>query len=230
MDPGRSQSSDRHPRGRASTGRAPPLSRSPLYLQPVYEARLDDLDLDLFTRTYLPAAVAPDVLAENERSVAHQLQSFRFIDNAGTPTVLGILVLGIDPRSFIPGAYIQFLRLDGDLLTDPILDAREIGGALPDLLQRLDDLLDVNNSTTVLVPQTGTDVRHPDYPNMALQQILRNAILHRTYEGSNAPVRIHWFKAEWKYGALVDRLVRSRITTLEARDSPIIEIRTWLQR
>lgn len=27
----------------------------------------------------------------------------------------------------------------------------------------------------------------------ALQQITRNAVLHRTYEGTNAPVRIYWF-------------------------------------
>jgi ATP-dependent DNA helicase RecG len=29
---------------------------------------------------------------------------------------------------------------------------------------------------------------------VALQQIARNAVLHRMYEGTNAPVRITWFK------------------------------------
>jgi ATP-dependent DNA helicase RecG len=28
---------------------------------------------------------------------------------------------------------------------------------------------------------------------VAIQQLTRNAILHRTYEGTNAPVRINWF-------------------------------------
>jgi ATP-dependent DNA helicase RecG len=31
------------------------------------------------------------------------------------------------------------------------------------------------------------------YPSAALQQIFYNAVLHRTYEGTNAPVRVHWF-------------------------------------
>ena len=35
--------------------------------------------------------------------------------------------------------------------------------------------------------------RRPDYPLVALQQVVRNAIMHRNYEGTNAPVRITWF-------------------------------------
>ena len=31
------------------------------------------------------------------------------------------------------------------------------------------------------------------YPQTALQQILYNAVLHRTYEGTNAPVQLFWF-------------------------------------
>ena len=37
------------------------------------------------------------------------------------------------------------------------------------------------------------EVRRHDYPPAALQQIARNAVMHRTYEGTNAPVRIYWF-------------------------------------
>ena len=31
------------------------------------------------------------------------------------------------------------------------------------------------------------------YPWAALQQLVRNAVMHRTYEATNAPVRITWF-------------------------------------
>ena len=37
------------------------------------------------------------------------------------------------------------------------------------------------------------EIREPDYPIVALQQLARNGVLHRTYEGTNAPVRINWF-------------------------------------
>ncbi len=32
-----------------------------------------------------------------------------------------------------------------------------------------------------------------DYPLAALQQLGRNAIMHRAYEGTNAPVHVYWF-------------------------------------
>jgi ATP-dependent DNA helicase RecG len=35
--------------------------------------------------------------------------------------------------------------------------------------------------------------RIPDYPVVAFQQIARNAILHRNYDGTHAPVRVYWF-------------------------------------
>lgn len=37
------------------------------------------------------------------------------------------------------------------------------------------------------------EIQRPDYPIVALQQISRNAIMHRAYEGTNAPVRVHWY-------------------------------------
>jgi len=42
-------------------------------------ASLDDLDTDLFQRDYLPAAVSPEVLAENQRTLGQQLSSLRFL-------------------------------------------------------------------------------------------------------------------------------------------------------
>jgi ATP-dependent DNA helicase RecG len=38
-----------------------------------------------------------------------------------------------------------------------------------------------------------TELRSSPYPLSALQQLTRNAVMHRTYEGTNAPVRVYWF-------------------------------------
>lgn len=167
----------------------------PFDLQPLTSASLDDLDLEIFRRVYLPSSLANDVLQENQRSVEQQLKSMRFttIDLLTKPTILGVLVIGNDPRQFVPCSYIQFLRIDGTELTDPIKDQKEIGGALPDLLRMLDEIFQVNISVATDITAQPIELQQPDYPIVALQQLGRNAVMHRTYEGTNAPVRITWF-------------------------------------
>ena len=103
-------------------------------------------------------------------------------------------MLGKTPADFVPGAYVQFLRIDGTELIDSITDQKEIHGPLPDLLRRLDDVLSANISTATNLVDGPTEVRHPDYPMVALQQVVRNAVLHRDYETTNSPVRVTWFK------------------------------------
>jgi ATP-dependent DNA helicase RecG len=170
----------------------------PFDIHPISLATLDDFDLDIFRRVYLPNAISPDVLAENQRTIEQQLASLRFVtreESESVPTVLGILTIGKDPRNFLPGAYIQFLRIDGTELGDPIKDQKEIDGPLPDLLRRLDEVLELNISTATDIVNGPTELKSPDYPLAALQQLARNSILHReyNYQITNTPVRIYWF-------------------------------------
>jgi len=164
----------------------------PFDLRPVPSATIGDLDMDLFRRTYLPASVAPEVLAENQRTEEQQLASLRMARD-GVPTALGVLVLAKDPRAFLPGAYVQFLRLDGTGLADPVRDAAAISGPLSELIRALEEKLVAHIETARDFASTPMDIARPEYPLVALQQLVRNAILHRTYEGTNAPVRIGWF-------------------------------------
>ena len=103
-------------------------------------------------------------------------------------------MLAKDPRQFVPGAYIQFLRIGGtDAVGDPILDEKDIGGPLGDLLRVMEEILVAHISVATNITAQPVEVRIPDYPIVALQQLARNAVLHRTYEGTNAPVRVTWF-------------------------------------
>jgi len=167
----------------------------PFDLHEVPSASLDDLDLELFRRVYLPSALPPDVIEQNTRTTEQQLASCRFSTMGAPPlpSVLGILVLGKDPTYFLPGSYVQFLRIDGKELTDPIKDQKPLDGPMPDLLRSLDEILQINISIATDFASQATEQRSPDYPLIALQQLGRNAVLHRTYEGTNAPVRITWY-------------------------------------
>jgi ATP-dependent DNA helicase RecG len=154
---------------------------------------LDDLDLELFRSTYLPAAVSPETLAENERSVEEQLVSLRLLDPAADPTALGILLLGYDPSGWLPGAYVQFVRYEGDDEGSSVQDHEEFRGNLIDQLDALERLLPANIHTAILELGGLRQGDAPDYPLPALRELVVNALMHRNYETSNAPVRILWF-------------------------------------
>ncbi|MBN2055104.1 hypothetical protein JW905_09285 [bacterium] len=164
-------------------------------LRPFVSANINVLDELLFRRVYPPAAVAPDVLEQNQRSLEDQLLAAKFIHPGETrhPTILGILSIGKSPLDWIPGAYVQFLRIDGTRMGDPIKDAKEISGPLPNLMSELEDVIRTNIATAHEFIVAAREVTSPDYPVAALQQIVRNAILHRSYENTNAPVRMYWF-------------------------------------
>lgn len=163
---------------------------------PIQGCPLDELNRVVFENEYLPAAVAADVLATNARSYEERLASTGMIASVAdpTPTVVGVLSIGKSPRTWVPCAYVQFVRVRGTRIGDAIADEQEIDGTLDLVLRRLDDK--IRATLTVAVDFTSgstTEVRSTPYPLTALQQLTRNAVMHRTYEGTNAPVRIYWF-------------------------------------
>ncbi len=156
-------------------------------------ASLDDLDLDFMRGHYLPNAIAPEILEENSRPPAQQWRSLRLVEADGRPTWGAILAFGRDPQAFLPGAYVQFLRLDSTEITGPIRDQKILTGRLDDVVRQLDELLNLNISVRTEVAGAPRERRQPEYPVDALRQLARNAVMHRSYEGTNAPIRIHWF-------------------------------------
>lgn len=112
----------------------------PFDQRPISGAQLDELDLRFFAEGYLPNAVDPGVLRENGRSLPEQLAALHLASPDGVPNVTGMLILGRDPTTYLPGAYVQFLQIDGVELTDPIIDRKELSGPLPTVLRRMDEI------------------------------------------------------------------------------------------
>jgi len=167
----------------------------PFDAQPAPSASLADLNQLLFEQEYLANAFAPDILAANGRNYKQRLAACKMIASADqpTPTVLGLLAIGKSPRDWLPGAYIQFLRINGTQLSDPVVDEMTIDGPLSQLLRRLDEKLDAANAVAIEIAAQTLETRSSSYPRVALQQLARNAVMHRAYEGTNAPIRIYWF-------------------------------------
>jgi ATP-dependent DNA helicase RecG len=165
----------------------------PFDQRPVSGVSLDDLDLAYFQREFLASAVSAEVLRENGRSVPEQLAALHLASPDGVITVAGLLLLGFNPTTWIKGAYVQFLRIDGKELTDPIVDRKELAGPLPQVLRQMDEITSAHIRVATTVVGGMVEQRSPDYPIAAMQQLLRNAVIHRNYETSNAPVQWYWF-------------------------------------
>lgn len=167
----------------------------PFDIYPVPSAKITDLSRVIFEEEYLPAAFAQDVLDANSRTYEERLASCKMIvsPDEPVPTVLGILALGRHPQDFLPGAYVQFLRIDGLGLADPVIDEQMIGGPMIEMVRRAEEKLAAHNRIAVEIISSPTHRKDWLYPPSALQQILYNAVLHRTYEATNAPARVYWF-------------------------------------
>ena len=167
----------------------------PFDLFPIPNAGISDLSKVLFENEYLPQAFSPEILLENNRSYEEKLASCKMVSSVdeATPTLLGLLSIGKCPQDYIPGARIQFLRIDGVELSDRIADEELIGGAIVEMLRRADEKIKAHNRVAVDITSDATHDINQHYPITAIRQILYNAIQHRTYENTNAPVRIYWY-------------------------------------
>ena len=162
-------------------------------------AGLEDLSVASFEE-YLPLAVSADTLAKNSREVTHKMQSLGFMTQSEDATNAGILCFGRKPADWLGGAYIQFVRFDGTDRSAPIKSHREIRGTLLNQVSLAEGLLE-SNITTPAIIGAPRRVDFPDYPFEALRQLMHNAILHRNYEGTNAPVKCDWFSDHVEIGS-----------------------------
>lgn len=171
------------------------FAAAPFDARPSWTAQRQELDVRLFQNTYLPAFGASETAEEaGGRPVEEDLARLRLITPGGVPTNLGLLAVGADPSAHVPGAYVQFIRYQGVDLDAPVADQHELRGNLVATATRLSALLSANLRSR-LTDGEGLfqEETLPDYPLEALRETCMNAIMHRDYESSHAPVRIAWF-------------------------------------
>ena len=156
-------------------------------------ASFADLNLERFSKEYLAQAVSRDVLATDQRPVKDQLRALRLLSSSGDPNLASVLALCDDPRQFVPGAYIQFVRYSGTEITDPIADEKEVSGPLAEMLLEIDDVAKSHITQSVEFAGRPREMAEPRYAFPAIQQLVRNAVMHRNYESSNSPIRMYWF-------------------------------------
>ncbi|MCL2499440.1 MAG: putative DNA binding domain-containing protein [Defluviitaleaceae bacterium] len=167
----------------------------PYDLYPVPTATITDLSRALFEDIFLPGAFAPEILDENNRTYEERLASCMMIVSPEdtTPTVHGLLAIGKTPQTHIPGAYIQFIRMDGNELSNDVIDEATISGPIPNMMTHINHVISAHNRRAFDITSAPTHKITETYPISAIQQIIYNAVMHRTYERTNAPVHFHWY-------------------------------------
>lgn len=164
-------------------------------LLPVREATLNDLIIELFKTNYLPLAIDKDIIKENKRTIEEQLSSLRFYDIKNRcPTNAGILMFGIDPVFYLPGAYIQYIKLREEDDVDNVEYEKRFSGALITLLPQIDEFIKSNIiKEKPLKRNSFQEEIILNYPYWALRELIMNAIMHRNYN-SNAPVYVYEYE------------------------------------
>jgi ATP-dependent DNA helicase RecG len=192
--------------------------------RPCAEAALDELALGQFD-AYRREAVDPETISANHRSVEQQLASLRLYDpERASPTHAGILLFGKNPRFFLPGAYVQYLKLPGMDLTDLPEDQAEVSGDLHSVLRELEGRLKLLIQTSMRPVSSLEEKLLPNYPEWALRELLMNAVMHRNYD-SNTPIRFYAFSDHIEIqspGGLYGEATPENFPTRNSYRNPII--------
>ena len=157
-------------------------------------ATLEDVDTESIIRNYLPLAIDGEVLRSDKRPLKEQLASLRLFNfQWDCPTYAALIMFGKNPRFFMPGAYIQYVRFKGHDNGGEILNERRFEGGLFKVLLELENF--VRDGIITKRPVTVSILREKNvfnYPFKALRELLMNALMHRDYQ-SNMPTRLYQY-------------------------------------
>lgn len=164
-------------------------------VQPCREATLDDIDTDYIRTLYLPEAIDSEVLQDDHRSLKEQMASLRLYNTRfDCPTMAAIILFGNNPRYFMPGAYVQFVRFAGKTRADEVVNERVFKGGLFQMLPRLESFaIDAVVNQRPVAVSMFREKTVTNYPQAALRELLMNACMHRDYQ-SNTPIRFYQYE------------------------------------
>jgi ATP-dependent DNA helicase RecG len=175
-----------------------PDRNQPFDLRAMADAGLEDLDTRRLRDLY-DAARLGDLDAETfppfEQWLS-QRQMVRLVGGQWRPNPAAILLHGVSPQSWFPGAMIEFVRYKGTDVDCEVATRKTIVGTLADQLDAVWAQLSAHLESAPVRPGPSTDIREPylpRYPLDALKELARNLVQHRLYEGTHAPGRIEWY-------------------------------------
>ena len=159
---------------------------------PCLGTNINDLDVSIIRKEFLPKSVTEDILDEDKRDITEQLASLGLYDLCyNCPTNGAIVLFGKNPERYIHGAYIQYVRFKGKDRAGDILNEHKFSGNLCKILPKIDAFVETSISQKRPIPVSVLrEETVSKYPYWATRELLMNAIMHRDYEG-NAPIQFY---------------------------------------
>jgi ATP-dependent DNA helicase RecG len=174
---------------------------------PVRSAAFGDLDLPRF-REYLarrspgariPEGVSSSVLLRNAGFAAPRDEG----SDSLAPTVGAVLLFGRAPQRFLPLACVELVRFTGDTpgAAQSALGAADretVAGTLPEQLTGSLDFIRRHMRVGTHVAGFGREDL-PEYPVEAVRELLLNALIHRDYAQTGAPIQVRMYYDRWQF-------------------------------
>ena len=162
--------------------------------RPCRDAKIEDIDTETIIREYMPKAIDSSVLAVDHRPLKEQLAALHLFNTQwDCPTYAALIMFGHNPRYFMPGAYIQFVRFQGNTNGGKILNERRFEGCLYKMLPELENF--VRDGIITKRPVLVSILREKNvvnYPFKAIRELLMNSCMHRDYQ-ANMPTRLYQY-------------------------------------
>ena len=172
-----------------------PIHLQPFDVRPVHGAGLQDLDVALLRQQYNAergADADPESFLEFTTWLGQQGLGGQDGDGF-VPSVAGLLVYGLSPQTFFPGAEVDVTRFRGKDFDDEIIARKRFVGSVPAQMRGLWEYLGALIEDEAQPEQGMVAEFIATYPLDALKELTRNMLQHRDYAATRAPARVAWF-------------------------------------
>ena len=173
-----------------------PMTEYEIYSYEVYKKKIRDelrivdrAETDDFSREKLSLYFAK--LKTEKPQLSNQddskIMKFQGLTSNEKPTVVGLMLVGDYPQAFFPQLGITAMVVDGYEVGDlgasgeRFIDNKRFDGTIPEMLEAAMNFVRRNIKTAVVVDENGRRTDKPEYPLIAVRELILNALIHRDY-------------------------------------------------
>lgn len=164
-------------------------------LRIVERATKNDFNHDIMRRYFANLRLEKPQLAKHNEERIMQLQG---ITDGEAPTVAGLMLFGDYPQAFFPQMSITAMVVDGTEIGnlgksgERFIDTKRLEGTIPQMLEDAMIFVRRNIKNAIIIDENGKRTDRPEYPIIAIREIILNALIHRDYSmhTEDSPIRV----------------------------------------